>query len=127
MPPESSDSEDDASPSDASSEAEMQTEETEGAQEDEDEEVAEGETSTLMDDGGAKVTAASESTGINRVGVEEEDDGDVTEAENHLLDTPSPSNPRIDGPGLHGPHQSGVPDPTSWRPTSIRSHLALCW
>ena len=102
-PPESSDSEDDAFPSDASSEAEMQTEETEGAQDEEDEEEAEGETSPPMDDGGAKVTAASESTGINREGVEEEDDGDVTKVENCLLDTPPPSNPELMAPDSMDP------------------------
>ena len=98
-PPESSDSEDDASPSDVSSEAKMQTEENEGAQdEDEDEEVVEGETSTPMDDGGAEATAASKSTGIDVVGVEEEDDGDVTKVENPLLDTPPPPNPESIAP-----------------------------
>ena len=91
MPPESSDSEDDASSSDTSSEAEMQTEEVEGAQEDEVE--AEGDDSIPMDDGGAEAAAAAEEEGTNRVEVEEEDDGDVTEAENRLLDTPPPPNP----------------------------------
>ena len=102
-PPESSDDEDDTFPSDASYEAKMQTEEAEGAQEDEDEEEAEGETSPPMDDGGAEVTAASESTGINREGVKEEDDGDVTEADNCLLDTPSPSDPKLMAPDSTDP------------------------
>ena len=74
-----------------------------GAQEDEDEEEAEGKTFPPTDNGGAEVTAASKSTGINREGVEEEDDGDVTEAENHLLDTPSPLNPELMAPDSTDP------------------------
>ena len=90
MPPESSDSEDDASSSDASSEADMQTEEVEGDQEDEGE--VEGEASIPMDDGGAEAAAAAEEERTNEEGVEEEDEGDVTKAENRLLDAPPPPN-----------------------------------
>ena len=87
MPPESSDSEDDASSSEASLEAEMETGEAR-----EEEEEAEDDTSVLMDDGGAEAAAAAEGEETNKVGAEEEDDGDVTEAENRLLDTPPPPN-----------------------------------
>ena len=90
MPPESSGSEDNASSSDTSSEADMQTEEVEGDQEDKEE--AEGDASIPMDDGGAEATAAAEEERTNKEGVEKEDGGDVTEAENHLLDTPPPLN-----------------------------------
>ena len=90
MPPESSDGEDDASSSDTSSEAEMQTEEVEGDQEDE--EGAEGDASIPMDDGGAEVAAVAEEEEIHKAEAEKEDDGDVTEAENRLLDTPPPPN-----------------------------------
>ena len=84
-PPDTSDDEEGtegASSADNPSEAEMSAEEVEGAQGDEE---AEGGNPTLMED--EEVEASAEQTGV-----EGEDDGDVTEAENRLLDdTPSPA------------------------------------
>ena len=88
----------------------MQTEEVEGAQEEE--EGVEGDTSTPIDDRGAEVTAANDGAEIDRVEVEEEDDGDVTEAENCLLDTPPPPNPESMAPDSTdptGPESQALP------------------
>ena len=105
-PPESSDSGDDASSSEASLEAEMETGEAQ-----EEEEEAEDDASVPMDDGGAEVAAAAEGEETNKVGVEEEDDGDVTEAENCLLDTPPPPNSESTDPDSTDPagQESQVP------------------
>ena len=108
MPPESSDSENGASSSNTSSEADMQIEEVEGDQEDEGE--VEGEASIPMDDGGAEAAAAAEEERTNEEGPEEEDEGDVTKAENRLLDTPPPPN-----------SESVVPDSTD--PTCPESQV----
>ena len=86
-PPESSDNEDDASSSEASLEAEMETGEAQ-----EEGEEAEDDASVPMDDEGAEAVAAAGGEETNRARVEEVDDGDVTEAENRLLDSPPPPN-----------------------------------
>ena len=105
-PPESSDGEDDASSSKASLEAEMETGEAQ-----EEAEEAEDDASIPMDDGGAEAAVAAEGEETNKVGAEEEDDGDVTEAENRLLDTPPPLNPESMDPDSTGPagQESQVP------------------
>ena len=113
-PPESSDSEANASSSEASLEAEMETGEAQ-----EEEEEAEDDASIPMDDGGAEAAVAAEGEGTNKVGAEEEDDGDVTEAENCLLDTPPPLNSESMDPDSTDPagQESQVPlvqDRQSW-------------
>ena len=106
MPPESSDSEANASSSEASLEAEMETGEAQ-----EEEEEAENDASVPMDDGGAEAAVAAEGEETNKVGAEEEDDGDVTEAENCLLDSPPPPNSESMDPDSTDPagQESQVP------------------
>ena len=117
-PPESSDSEDDASSSEASLEAEMETGEAQ-----EEEEEAEDDASIPMDDGGAEAAVAAEVEETNKVEAEEEDEGDITEAENRLLDTPPPPNPESMDPDSTGPtgQESQVP------PAQDQQALGAIW
>ena len=102
MPPESSDEEDDASSSEASLEAEMETGEAQ-----EEGEEAEDNASVPMDDEGAEVVASAGGEETNRAREEEVDDGDVTEAENRLLDSPPPPNSESRDPDSTDPIGQG--------------------